>query len=297
MIQSMTAFASRTSEIDGANWVWDMRSVNARGIDIRVRIPDGYSALEQIIRQRIAKTFARGNISLTLRMTADDAHSAIEIDQDMLARVIAASGIARAQAEAAGIQISAPTALDFLNVKGVMVPRQTSAGDIDTVVTALTREFDLLLTDFASMRKTEGAALFAVITDHLATIEALIDQAAQVALDRQPHIAASLKQAVSRIMADADTIDPDRLAQEIALIAVKQDVTEEIDRLRAHVIAARQLIAMPEPAGRKLDFLAQEFNREANTLCSKSQFRELTAVGLDLKAAIEQMREQIQNVE
>ena len=293
----MTAFASRTSEIDGANWGWDIRSVNARGIDIRVRVPDGFATLEQIIRQRIAKTFARGNISLTLRMTADNTQGTVDVDQDMLARVIAAAAIARAQAEAAGIQIAPPTALDFLNVKGVMVTRQEIAEEMDTVVAALTSEFDALLNEFAAMRKTEGAALFVVLSDQLATIETLIDQAAKVAKDRQPHTAASLKNALSRIMSDVENVDPDRLAQEIALIAVKQDVTEEIDRLRAHVAAARQLINAPEPAGRKLDFLAQEFNREANTLCSKSQFRELTAVGLDLKAAIEQMREQIQNVE
>ncbi|OUD11063.1 YicC family protein [Marivivens niveibacter] len=293
----MTAFASRTSQIDGANWVWDIRSVNARGIDVRVRVPDGFSALEQIIRQRIAKTCARGNISLTLRMTADNTQGAVEVDQDMLARVIAASAVARAQAEAAGIQISPPTALDFLNVKGVMVPRQDKAEDTDKIIAALTHELDGLLNDFAQMRKTEGTALHSVLTDQLSTIEALVDQAAKTADERQPHMAASLKSALSRVMSDVDAVDPDRLAQELALIAVKQDVTEEIDRLRAHVDAARLLVNDLAPSGRKLDFLAQEFNREANTLCSKSQFRELTAVGLDLKAAIEQMREQIQNVE
>jgi uncharacterized protein (TIGR00255 family) len=158
-------------------------------------------------------------------------------------------------------------------------------------------DFETVLADFRKMRQAEGRALQGVIEGQLAQIAALVDQIAAATEARAADLASTLRANLARVLDNADGVDPQRVAQELALIAVKADVTEEVDRLRAHIDAARALLDAPEPVGRKLDFLMQEFNREANTLCSKSQHKALTRIGLDLKTVIDQMREQVQNIQ
>ncbi|MWD28885.1 DUF1732 domain-containing protein, partial [Aquicoccus sp. SCR17] len=191
-------------------------------------------------------------------------------------------------------------AADLLALRGVMEPAQASEDDEAgraALARAVQAGLDAALEDFLEMRRSEGAALAALLEDHLAEIAALTEQAAEEAEARRPEAATALRAALARVMENAENADPDRVAQELALLAVKADVTEELDRLRAHVAAARDLLAAGGAVGRRLDFLMQEFNREANTLCSKSQASVLTATGLELKAVIERMREQVQNVE
>jgi uncharacterized protein (TIGR00255 family) len=181
-------------------------------------------------------------------------------------------------------------------MRGVL---DTASADHDTTALrdAILADFEAPLADFLAMRAAEGAALATILCDQLDQIAALTEQAARAAEARRADMAGVLRAQLARVMDNADGADPSRIAQELALIAVKSDVTEEIDRLRAHVAAARALLAETAPIGRKLDFLSQEFNREANTLCSKAQNTALTAIGLDLKSVIDQMREQVQNVE
>lgn len=296
MIRSMTAFASRTGAHGGTQWSWDIRSVNARGLDLRLRLPDGIEGLEQSVRASLTKRFSRGNITLNLRLTRDETDKKLDVDTAALDRALEAIGRIEARAAAMGLQVNTPTSADILNIKGVFVPTSLTEDD-EGLLKHLTDDFGPLLDDFAAMRATEGRALHAVVTDHLNRIEELIEKAKITAEERKADVRTALTSAMKRVLDDIAEVDDQRLAQELAVLAVKQDVTEELDRLRAHVAAARELISDPAPAGRKLDFLAQEFNREANTLCSKSQAVGLTAVGLELKAVIEQMREQIQNVE
>lgn len=296
MIQSMTAFASRTGAMNSASWAWEMRGVNARGLDLRLRIADGLDGLEQAVRAALTARFSRGNISLTLRLQRDDSAGALILDADQLDRVLAALDQIQERAFEKGVTLAQATSADVLQQKGVVVQGRTD-DDTEALVAALTTDLGPLLDDFAAMRRNEGGALRSVLLEHLDQIAELTDAAAVAAEARLEETRANMAAALRRVLDEAVEAEPARIAQELAIIAVKQDVTEEINRLKVHIGAAKALLDDPKPAGRKLDFLAQEFNREANTLCSKSQAAPLTAIGLDLKAVIDQMREQIQNVE
>ncbi len=296
MTQSMTAYASRTGAHDGVSWQWEMRGVNARGLDLRLRIPDGLDGLEAAARSAMTKALSRGNVTLNLRLTREDASQALALDTAQLDRVLGALDTIQERAFSMGVTLGQPTAADVLATRGVVM---TASRDDATpeLLAALEADIAHVIADFVAMRKSEGAALQAVIAGQLDDIATLVDQAAKAADARRADVQTTLTTALRRIMDDISEIDETRIAQELALLAVKADVTEEIDRLRTHVAAAKILNLDPKPVGRKLDFLAQEFNREANTLCSKAGAAALTAVGLDLKAVIDQMREQIQNVE
>ncbi|WP_341366077.1 YicC/YloC family endoribonuclease [Yoonia sp. BS5-3] len=296
MTKSMTAFASRTGTCGPLSWNWEMRGVNARGLDLRIRIPDGIAGVEQAWRAALGKALSRGNVTVNLRLTREEASAGLTIDAAQLDSVLSALDQVQERAFSMGVTLGQPTAADVLAQRGVLISAQPE-DDTGALAAALQADIAPLLADFLTMRANEGAALAAVINDQLDHIEKLTDQAAKAAADRAPQTRANLTAALARVLEDVATVDESRLAQELALLAVKSDVTEETDRLRAHVAAARDLLKSDEPAGRKLDFLAQEFNREANTLCAKSQATALTAIGLDLKAVIDQMREQIQNVE
>jgi len=292
----MTAFASRTGAIGPASWSWEMRGVNARGLDLRLRMPEGIEGLEPAVRAALTKALSRGNVTVNLRLQREDSAGALAVDEAYLDEVLKALDLVQERAFAMGVTLGQPTAADVLTQRGVLIPAK-SEDDAAALAAALIADVAPLVADFVEMRTREGAALEAVIRDQLDQIAALTEAAAVAAQARAPQVKATLTAALRRVLEDVAEVEPGRVAQELALLAVKSDVTEEIDRLKAHVAAARALLDDDKPAGRKLDFLAQEFNREANTLCAKAQAAPLTAIGLDLKAVIDQMREQIQNVE
>lgn len=293
----MTAFASRTGTHGPECWAWEMRGVNARGLDLRLRLPEGIDGLEVAVRAMLNARLRRGNVSVTLRMTRQEAAQAVVLDEAQLDRVLAALGQVQDRALEMGVTLGQPTVADVLSQRGVIVPGNATAVPDDGLAKALIRDVERLIDDFVVMRRAEGTALHAVIAAQLDTIDRLTGAAAQAAVARAPAARAALRAALQRVMDDVMEADETRIAQELALLSVKADITEEIDRLRAHVIAARDLLDDAQPSGRRLDFLAQEFNREANTLCAKAGSAALTRIGLDLKATIDQMREQIQNVE
>ncbi|MCX7300046.1 MAG: YicC family protein [Rhodobacterales bacterium] len=297
MIQSMTAFASRTGGAGALIWAWEMRGVNARGLDLRLRFPDGQAALEATARSVLTAKLSRGNVTLNLRIARNEAAGELTIDTAQLDRVLAAFEQVQERAFAMGVTLAQPTAADVLAQRGVVLSAPMDQTPDESVEKALAADLDALIADFLLMRKSEGMALAAILTDQLNQIDTLVTAAASALDARREDSRANLRAALRRVFEDVPELDETRIAQELALIAVKQDVTEEIDRLRAHVAAALEFLTDPKPQGRKLDFLAQEFNREANTLCSKAQSADLTRIGLDLKAVIDQMREQIQNVE
>ena len=296
MITSMTAFANRTGAADGVSWTWEMRGVNARGLDLRLRVPDGIDGLEASLRATLGKALNRGNINLVLRVTREDGTRGQAIDQAQLDAVLAALDQVQERAFEMGVTLAQPNAADVLGQRGVMVTIQQE-DDTPDLAALLMADFAPLLADFTAMRAAEGAALERVITAQVNEIEALVTKAEAAAEARRPEVVDTLRRSMQKILDGVTDVDEGRIAQELALLAVKSDVTEEIDRLRAHIAAARDLLSSDKPNGRKLDFLTQEFNREANTLCSKAGAAALTAVGLDLKAVVDQMREQIQNVE
>ena len=296
MRQSMTGFASGQGEALGLTWTWDLRSVNARGLDIRVRVPDWVDGLEQTLRALVTKRVARGSVTVSLRLQSNGTEPAQELNEAQLDRVLTAMMHIEAEAMARGLSLTASSAADLITVRGVMdIAHQQS--DPAEVRAALVADFAPVLDSFIASRNSEGAALEDVLNGQVDQIAALVSQADTVAEARKDEQADRMRAAMARVVDAHDGVDEQRIAQELALIAVKADVTEEIDRLRTHVDAARALLGAGGAVGRKLDFLMQEFNREANTLCSKAQSAPLTAVGLELKTVIEQMREQVQNVE
>jgi len=292
----MTGFAARNGESDGFSWAWEVRSVNAKGLDIRLRVPDWVEGLEAAVRKQVAKSVGRGNINLTLRVQRDEGSAPLNLNDVQLARVLDALSRIEDAAADSDLTLVHCTAADVLAQRGVI---DTSVVQDDTgpLLAALLEDLPPLLEDFTAMRRNEGAALDKVIHEQIDQIETLTKEAAIAAEARRDDVARTLRENLARVLDNTDGADPDRVAQELALLAVKADVMEELDRLRAHVDAARDLMGKSGPIGRKLDFLMQEFMREANTLCSKSQSVDLTRIGLDLKAVIDQMREQVQNVE
>ncbi|MCZ8334877.1 MAG: YicC family protein [Rhodobacteraceae bacterium] len=299
MTLSMTGFATRKGQGAGHGWTWDLRAVNGKGLDLRLRVPDWIDGLEASLRTELGRSLGRGNVTLSLKVARDGAGEGAEglrVNPVALSAVLRAVGEVEMAAMAAGVTLAQATAADVLAVRGVL---DLSAADEDTAPlrAAILADLPPLLSEFNAMRAAEGAALHGVIVAQLDRIEALTGEARTEAAARREATATALKEALAKVIANADGVDEARLTQELALIAVKNDVTEEMDRLTAHVAAARELLAEGGPVGRKFDFLMQEFMREANTLCSKAQALTLTRIGLDLKTVIDQMREQVQNVE
>lgn len=296
-LSSMTGFAAAHGAMDAFSWSWDIRSVNAKGLDLRLRVPDWLEGLENKLKSRLAAELGRGNVSLALRLSrTEDTAGVPRINPAFLAASLDAISEVEKAAKEKGIVLSTTSAADILGVKGVL--EQVAPNDDPApLIKKLLTEFDSLLNDFINMRRQEGAALQHVLLQKLDRIAELRTDAAACADERKEQLATSLQSALQRVLDNSEGADPDRVAQELALIAVKVDIAEELDRLDAHVAAARTLVKGGGLVGRKLDFLMQEFNREANTLCSKAQNADLTAVGLELKTVIDQMREQVQNIE
>lgn len=296
-VSSMTGFARAHAEqtIPPLTWTWEARSVNGKGLDVRLRLPPGYEALEFPAREAAGKRFTRGNItlSLTVQVRADATPAALHVNEPLLRQLMD-------MARDLPPHIAPPSFDGLLSVRGVLSAADETAMDDDTHKTheaAVLRTLDDALAALASARDEEGARLEAVLAGHLATVETLTAQAGDTAQMRPEAARERLRAQVQALLDAAPALSEERLAQECAVLATKLDVREELDRLTAHVAQARELIAATGACGRRLDFLCQEFNREANTLCSKAQDTALTRIGLDLKAVIDQLREQVQNIE
>lgn len=302
MVKSMTGAAVLSCTVklgDEAQTLqasWDIRSVNGRNLDLRLRLPDGLDGLEAGLRSRLAARVRRGHVSLSLRLVRPDDAAQLAVDPAGLAAALRAVARVQAAAEEAGVALRAPTAAEVLSLRGVLVTGG-QAGPVEPLVAALLVQAETLIGCFDRMRAAEGKALAKVLSLRVDEVEALLAEARAAMAERREDQGTALTSALERIRIAAPQADPGRLEQELALVAVRGDVTEELDRLGAHCAAARQLLAQGGSEGRRLDFLMQEFNREANTLCSKAQHLGLGRIGLDLKAVIDQMREQVQNLE
>ncbi|WP_102107210.1 YicC/YloC family endoribonuclease [Oceaniglobus roseus] len=297
MRHSMTGFAAATGAFQDWSWTWDLRSVNGRGLELRLRVPEWIEGLETALRPALQSAIARGNVTLNCRVLRSTEAVEGQINPAALERVLDQVAEIENAAMARGVSIVAPSATDILSQRGVLETRAAETADTAPLRAALLDGLPALLDGFNAMRAAEGNALAAVLMGQVDRIAALTAEARGLCDARQAQMAAALRDQLAKVMDNTEGADPDRVAQELALIAVKSDITEEIDRLTAHVEAARALLAEEGPVGRKLDFLTQEFMREANTLCAKSQHAPLTRVGLELKTTIDQLREQVQNVE
>ncbi len=294
--QSMTGYASLDGISAHLSWQWEVRSVNNKGLDLRLRLADGFESLEKTIREMLPKYVARGNISLSLKVKTQDSQLVPRINDVALEAMLQAVKQTNAAAKSHGIDTHPTNAADILALRGVLEysgAEKAPQNIVDTVAAQIPE----LLSSFQAARQDEGQALHAILSRQLDMVRDLTARAEQSADARLVKTGAALRSKVTALLDATELADESRLHQELAILAVKADVTEEIDRLNAHIKAAGILLEAAKPVGRKFDFLMQEFNREANTLCSKSGSTELTDIGLDLKTVIDQMREQVQNLE
>ncbi|NTJ63886.1 YicC family protein [Agrobacterium rhizogenes] len=293
-LQSMTGFARREGTSGRGRWAWELRSVNGKGLDIRLRLPPGMERLEADVRKSIADRLSRGNLQVSLSLSVEESRVEVVVNQDALAAVLALRD------QLAGIVDPAPLRLESLMAVRGLVEFKEAEEDEDAVAA---RDADIMvgleaaLGDLRDMRRQEGDALGKVLLGHVTVIETLTSTVERDPSRSPQEIAVRLATQVSMLLDGSSGLDRDRLHAEAALLATKADLREEIDRLKAHVAAARDLMSKGGPVGRKLDFLAQEFNRESNTICSKSNAAAVTAAGIELKVVIDQFREQVQNLE
>ncbi|MDE0057901.1 MAG: YicC family protein [Defluviicoccus sp.] len=294
MLQSMTGFARAEGGADGASWAWEARSVNARNLDIRVRLPHGQDALEPTARGLAAERFSRGSLSLHLSIKQVESSPEIRVNEAVLERLAAIHRCWRDRLGAPPARLEAlmalPGVLERVEADETDAEREARHG-------AIAATLEVALDALAGARRDEGRRIGAVLERHLDRIGDLAAGAASTAALQPARIRDRVREQVAALLDSNPPPAEDRLAQEVAYLAARADMGEEIDRLVGHVAAARELLAEGGPVGRRLDFLCQEFNREANTLCSKSTDLALTRIGLDLKAAVEGLREQVQNLE
>lgn len=294
-LQSMTGFARSEGTSGRYRWAWELRSVNGKGLDIRLRLPSGMEALEVEARHRVSEALSRGNLQVTLSVTISENRVEAVVNEEALAAVLKLR-----DALGSSVVDPSPMRLDaLLGIRGLVEFRE--AVDSEEIIaardTAILEGLSRAVAALGDMRRREGEALGGLLSGHVDKIEEL---ARRVEADpsRSPEeITRKLEAQLQALLESAPSLDRDRLHAEAALLATKADLREEIDRLKAHVAAARELLAEGGPIGRKLDFLAQEFNRESNTICSKSNAVAVTSAGIELKVVIDQFREQVQNLE
>lgn len=297
-LQSMTGFARSADvhEAEGAvtRIVWEIRSVNGKGLDIRLRLPQGFEALEHTARAALGRAFSRGNFQVSLNVERPDAQVSLTINETLLADLI------RISQDLSARHGLAPATLDgLLSMRGILdQPQDQPDEQSQTALNAdVLKCLEQVLTDLGDARRSEGNALEVILSRQVERIEALA-QAARLDPSRSVDVIRSRLASQVALLLDASRgLDESRLHMEAAFLATKADIQEELDRLDTHVASARALISEGGPIGRKLDFLSQEFNRETNTLCSKSNAAAITAIGLELKAVVDQFREQVQNLE
>jgi uncharacterized protein (TIGR00255 family) len=293
-LSSMTGFARSHGSSGPYDFEWELKSVNAKGFDLRMRMPPGFDEIETVARKRAAEVLSRGTVYANLTVKRSNAQSTIRINEDVLNSVL------RIAADLASkIDAVAPSVDGLMNIKGVIEVVEPEADEAEdkTAKAAVAAAFEEALTALVAMRKREGNTLGEILSQRLDEIETL-SKKAEAAPGRKPEaIRARIAEQIATLLEASDRFDADRLTQEALMMATKADIREELDRIASHIAQAREMIKKGGPAGRRLDFLSQEFNREVNTTCSKSNDIELTNVGLEMKNVVEQFREQVQNLE
>ncbi|WP_417797981.1 YicC/YloC family endoribonuclease [Terasakiella pusilla] len=294
-IHSMTGFARTSGQYGNYSWTWEVRSVNGKGLDIRMRLPSGFDALDLPVRNAFGKLFTRGNMSVSLNVSHNQEQAGYRVNHELLKQLVGVMQDIQKDIPT----VSAPSVDGLMGLRGVIEPIEESESEEERadVLKVILSSLENALQSLLEHRGSEGARMQEVLDTHLSEIADLCTKVEACAAAQPAAIKARLVRQLKDVMADLPELDEERIAQEAAVLMTKADVREELDRLRAHIDGARDLLSKGSPCGRKLDFLCQEFNREANTLCSKAQDVDLTRIGLDLKAVIEQFREQVQNIE
>jgi uncharacterized protein (TIGR00255 family) len=293
-LKSMTGFARADGTHGDTAWHWEARSVNGRTLDLRLRLPSGFDALEIKARSLAQEKLARGNCTISLWVKRESGQPEIRLNEAALRQ---AQAVAERAAGVTGLTV--PRLDTLLGMRGVVetVEGEESEEAQAALQHALMASLAEALDQLVHARVSEGERLQMVIEKQLALIGRMVERATAAAARQPEAIAVRLREQILRLTEPGSNLDPDRLYQEALLLAAKADIQEELDRLRAHVAAANELVENDQPVGRKFEFLAQEFNREANTVCSKASDIEISRAGLELKTVIDQLREQVQNIE
>jgi len=293
-LSSMTGFARSHGASGPYTFEWELKSVNAKGFDLRMRLPPGWDELEAFAKKRAGEVLSRGTVYANLNVKRTNAASSVRVNEDVLASVVKVASLVAGKIDAV-----APSVDGLLAIKGVIeiVEPESDEAEDEAAKAAAAAAFDEALANLVAMRRREGMALGQVLIQRMDEIEVLAKKA-EAAPGRKPEaIRMRLAEQIAMLLESSDRFDADRLYQEALLIAAKADVREELDRIASHIAQVREMIGKGGPVGRRLDFLAQEFNREVNTCCSKSNDIELTNTGLEMKNVVEQFREQVQNLE
>ncbi|MBI3700716.1 MAG: YicC family protein [Afipia sp.] len=293
-LSSMTGFSRHHGTSGPYAFEWELKSVNAKGFDFRMRLPPGWDDIETGARKRAAELLSRGTVYANLTIKRSGAAQTVRINEDVLASVV------KVAAEISKTTGAAPPSVDgLLSVKGIVevTDAESDEAEIQAAKATIASSFEQALRSLIEMREREGVALGQILLQRMDDIERLA-KTAEAAPGRKPEaIKARLSEQIAALLETSDRFDPDRLSQEAVMMAAKADIREELDRIASHIAQTRELLAKGGAVGRRLDFLAQEFNREVNTTCSKSNDVELTNTGLEMKNVVEQFREQVQNLE
>lgn len=293
-LSSMTGFGRSNNSFENYSWVWELKSVNGKGLDLRTRIPQGFDTLDKHVKSVAKKVLFRGTLNILLQIKKDGVETVLNVNEDVLNKLIII-----AKDAAIKHNLPMPSIDNLLTIREVIevnnddTPDYTEKGRDKAVKLS----FDEALKSLISSREEEGAATYCMLSLILDDINRLLSEAEVIGLKQPELLKEKYEKKLGSLFDNKQDIDQDRLAQEIVLLALKSDIKEETDRLNAHIVSARKLLLTNGPVGRKLEFLTQEFNREINTLCSKSSDIRLTNIGLSLKASIDQFREQVLNVE
>lgn len=293
-LSSMTGFGRAEGHYKHYSWVWEIRSVNGKGLDVRMRIPPGLDAFDQFIKTTIKKEITRGSINVLLQLSKEETDTDVKVNEAALDKLI---GVAKKAS--VDHDLPMPSLDSLLSIRDVVeiILTEDNENQISERNDILKKSFIEALSELKSSRQEEGLATRKMLSDVIDQVEDLLNQAEEIVNNQPSLLKEKYEEKVNALFDNKQGIDKDRLAQEIVLLATKADTKEETDRLRAHIASARTMLDAKGTIGRKMDFLSQEFNREANTLCSKSSDIALTNIGLSLKTAIDQIREQVQNVE
>jgi len=294
----MTGYASDTILVGNFSLDAEIKSVNSKSFDLKIYLPEYMTFMENDIRQLVSKQIARGSIVLKIKAKHnDEASSNFTLNNEVLNTAIDEIKTIEQKCDEKNIQFSPLTVLDFFSVKGVWEENKISQTDTVKLKSVMLDKLPELIKKFIETRRIEGQGLQAILVEKLSSIMEFIKEIDKILPDRSRHLKKNFKTALDKIINEQNQVDENRLEQEIALLVIKQDIQEEIDRLKVHIVSMQDLVNSSNVVGKKLDFLSQELNREVNTICSKSQYSDLTKLGIEMKTLVDQFREQVQNVE
>ena len=294
----MTGYASGSVQAKSVQLDFEIKSVNSKNLDLKIFLPEYLSVFENELRQIVLKKISRGSVFLKIKLNQQTEYQNNYVLNDkVLQNVFEKIENIERICDEKNIPLEPLKALDFLAVKGVWEENKNSSTNVDDIKKIVLDKTEELVVSLLQTRKKEGQGLHSILSEKLSTLTELRKAAEKTLPARTNHLKKNFKSAIDRIASEYSQIDENKVEQEIAIIAIKQDITEELDRLKVHIVSMQDLLSSSDIVGKKLDFLSQELNREVNTICSKSQYSDLTKIGIEMKILVDQFREQIQNVE